>query len=185
MPRSRTSSRSCGVSGFSDRGAGEADIKVQFRIKEFNFLAELNNTLTARQLVQKLPIESTVSRWGDELYFEVGCEFPAENPTHDVNIGDIAFWAEGKCLCVFFGRTPASVVDKPVPEKPVVIVGKTLAAAEELRQVRQGERIMVSLIEETTPPAPAKEFFVERKLSQAEIDVLVRKLLAEKEQAGK
>ena len=57
--------------------------------------------------------------------------------------GDIAYWPQGKCLCVFFGPTPASSDEKPVPASPVVIVGKTDASADSLRAIDGGEEIKV------------------------------------------
>lgn len=126
-----------------------------------------------------------VSRWGDELYFPLDAAGLAalEPATDSVNIGDIGFSQSGSCLCVFFGPTPASKIGLPVPESPVVVIGKTLASPDELRQIQAGERISVCL--EPAPAAAAvaapKAAPPERKLSQSEIDELVKQLLAEKQ----
>jgi hypothetical protein len=144
-------------------------------------LAELNNTITAQNIFQKLPLESTVSRWGDEIFFNIGVESLTEDGTLNVNVGDVAFLPEGNCLCVFFGRTPASVFDKPVSEKPVVIIGKTLASPDELRDIKPGTRISVARAEESEYAAKTPSNYSDsRKLSQTEIDILVKRLLEEK-----
>jgi hypothetical protein len=148
----------------------------------------LNNTITAQNLIKRLPLEATVFRWGDEIFFETGVETSVEDVTLDVDVGDLAFWPEGRCLCLFFGRTPASVMDKPVAEKPVVIIGKALVDPLELRQIQAGDKINVALAQGEAGGASvgqpvrksATEYPAERKLSQAEIDELVKKLLAER-----
>ena len=67
----------------------------------------------------------------------------SKRPTMDVSVGDIAYWPEGKCLCIFFGRTPASTDDKPVPASEVVIDGKTRVDVELLRRGKPDTRILV------------------------------------------
>jgi hypothetical protein len=127
-------------------------------------------------ILKGLPLEASVKRWGDEIYFETNIQASDFNSTMDVNCGDICYWHEGKCLCVFFGRTPSSTTDKPVPASAVVIIGKTSCPAEELRKIQEGHSIKVAVQEEKPKPVEASE----RKLSQSEIDALVQKLLAEK-----
>jgi hypothetical protein len=120
-------------------------MKVLFKTESFKFSAEFNDTITAKEIIQKLPVESIVSRWGDEIYFDIGFKASAEGATMDVDIGDIAYWSQGKSLCIFFGQTLASTSSKPVPASPVVIVGKTTVSPENLRQIQLGEKISVYL----------------------------------------
>lgn len=120
-------------------------MRISLKTAEKTFFAQLNDSQTAKEIVDNLPVESTVSRWGDEIYFELGFKASAAGATMDVDIGDVAYWSQGKCLCVFFGPTPASENDKPTPASPVVIVGKTAASADELRQIKMGEKITVSV----------------------------------------
>jgi hypothetical protein len=107
----------------------------------------------------------------------------SENATLDVDIGDVAFWPEGKSLCVFFGRTPASVVNKPISERPVVIIGKTLASPDELREIKAGEKITVCLVTKPAYEGNKEDTHGDRKLTQSEIDVLVKRLLEERNKA--
>lgn len=120
-------------------------MQVNFKTDEVSFLVELNNSHTAREIVEKLPIESTVSTWGDEIYFDIGFKAAAEGATMEVSIGDVAYWPQGKCLCVFFGPTPASNSQEPVPASPVVVVGKTNSPPQELKTIQLGQKITVEV----------------------------------------
>lgn len=104
---------------------------------------ELLDTPAAKKIKESLPIESRVKTWGDEIYFDTGIIAPAQGATMDVSIGDIAYWPDGKCLCIFFGRTPASSDDKPVPASEVVIVAKTSLDPALLCKVKSGSKIRV------------------------------------------
>ena len=98
---------------------------------------------TADKIQEYLPIVSTVSTWGNEIYFDTGIKLPVQDATLDVNVGDVAYWPEGKCLCIFFGATPASTNAKPVPASEVVIVARSNVTPEALRLVAPGARIIV------------------------------------------
>ncbi|MEI8349335.1 MAG: cyclophilin-like fold protein [Candidatus Omnitrophota bacterium] len=120
-------------------------MRVVFETKSCTFDAQLNDTLTAKELAQRLPITGVVSRWGDEIYFEIGFKASAAGATMEVEVGDIAYWSQGKCLCVFFGATPASITEKPLPASPVVIIGRTNISPVELKKIQLGEQIEVRL----------------------------------------
>jgi len=98
---------------------------------------------TAKKISESLPIKSKAQTWGDEIYFNTGVEASGEGATLDVDVGDIAYWPAGKCLCIFFGKTPASSNDKPVPASVVVLVGKTTADPDLLRKVKSGSKVLV------------------------------------------
>ena len=97
-----------------------------------------------RIIDQALPIISKVKVWGDEIYFNINIHAPVQLATADVEVGDIAYWPEGQCLCIFFGRTPMSIDDKPVPASEVVILGTIdNLNPEALRAVGPGSSIRV------------------------------------------
>jgi hypothetical protein len=106
---------------------------------EFEFL----DNPTAKKIKECLPIDSIVETWGDEIYFDTGIQAPVEGATLEVGIGDIAYWPSGKCLCIFFGKTPLSTDDKPVPASEVVIIGRASVKPELLRKVKSGSKIRV------------------------------------------
>lgn len=98
---------------------------------------------TAKRILESLPIQSKVNTWGDEIYFDTGITAPDEGRTMDVNVGDVAYWPSGKCLCIFFGPTPASSQGKPVPASEVVIVARASLEPATLRKVKAGSTIRV------------------------------------------
>lgn len=118
-------------------------VKVAFQTENLTFYAEFNDSQTAKDIVEELPVESVVSTWGDEIYFELGFKASSEGASMEVEIGDVAYWTQGKCLCVFFGPTVASINGNPVPASPVVIVGKTDASPQDLKTIELGEKIKV------------------------------------------
>jgi len=117
--------------------------KVIFKTDRAEIEAEFLNNPAAKKILESLPVESRVKRWRDEIYFDTGIDAPSEGATMEVKVGDIAYWPEGKCLCIFFGPTPASTGEEPVPASEVVIVGRTSAEPELLRRIKSGTRIVV------------------------------------------
>lgn len=118
-------------------------MNVVFIVNGLSFIGEFNNSPAAKKIAECLPVESIVSTWGDEIYFDTGISAPRDGETMDLNIGDIAYWPGGKCLCVFFGPTPASKGNKPVPASNVVVIGRISSSLEELRSVKDDQKIVV------------------------------------------
>ena len=116
-----------------------------FETESTTFVVDFNNSQTAKEIIRKLPLESTVSIWGQEIYFDIGFKTSASGATMEIDVGDVTYWPQGKCLCVFFGPTPASTTLKPVPASPVVIVGRTSGSCNDLKDIKLGEKISVYL----------------------------------------
>ncbi|WP_458747546.1 cyclophilin-like fold protein [Candidatus Nitrosocosmicus sp. T] len=79
-------------------------------------------------MLDRLPVKVKINRWGDELYTdltEIDVE-AEENAKRDVNELDVAYWPEGKALCLFCGPTPISKDGKILAYSPVNIVGKII-----------------------------------------------------------
>lgn len=102
------------------------------------------NPDTADALWENLPAESEASLWGDEIYFELPFHHPAEDARAYVEVGDVAWWPSGSCLCLFFGPTPASDGEGPVAASPVNVIGRISSDIDLLRSVDHGERIVVA-----------------------------------------
>ena len=105
----------------------------------------------ARDLLARLPCSSTVDRWGDEVYFTVPLQVPNSHPTQLVRVGDIAYWPEGPCVCIFFGPTPVSQGREPRPASSVTVIGHTDASPDLLRLMERGAAIVM----ERTGAAPS------------------------------
>jgi hypothetical protein len=119
------------------------NIKIESKSLNIELETEFFDNPTARKILESLPIRSKVKTWGDEIYFDTGITAPAQGATVDVEVGDIAYWPAGKCLCIFFGPTPASSQSKPVPASEVVIVGKVSVEPSTLRRAKPGFNITV------------------------------------------
>ena len=159
--------------------------RISFQTKSCCFLAEFNNSLTARDIITHLPLDAVISTWGDEIYFEAGIIASCDDGalSSEVEAGDVAYWPQGRCICVFFGPTPMSKTERPQPASPVIIIGKTESGPSELRKIKPGDPVSVAQIQENVSTAHQSAPVPDRKLTQKEIDVLVRQLLTEK--AGK
>jgi hypothetical protein len=77
------------------------------------------NPKTAGAVWNALPIQSRINTWGDEIYFGTTVKMDEENAQEKVEVGDVAYWPEGRCICVFFGKTPASTNESPKAYSPI------------------------------------------------------------------
>jgi hypothetical protein len=107
--------------------------------------AELNDSPTARQVWEALPIEGTANTWGDEIYFAIPVVAAEEPDAHaDVAVGELGYWPVGHAFCIFFGPTLASTSQAPRAYSPVNILGRVLGDATRLRAVRAGTRVRLA-----------------------------------------
>ncbi|AUX10220.1 hypothetical protein AArcSl_2601 [Halalkaliarchaeum desulfuricum] len=79
---------------------------------------------TRAAIADALPVSGDAARWGDELYFEVPVDVPAENARAEVPVGAVAYWPQGNALCLFWGKTPASHGSEPRAASPVNVVAQ-------------------------------------------------------------
>ena len=94
-------------------------------IGHLRIAAQLNDSRTAQKVWDSLPLSANVTRWGKEIYFPVPVQHEVEtNCVQDtVEKGDLAFWPEGSCFCIFFGPTPISEDGEIRPANPVNVIG--------------------------------------------------------------
>lgn len=116
---------------------------IVFKTSNITIEGELNNSDTAHKIYEKLPIEAHAQTWGNEIYFEIPVKCRPENETMDLEVGDIAYWPEGACLCIFFGKTPVSTNDKPKPASEVNIIGRVTSDLLVLKKIKSGDKIRV------------------------------------------
>ena len=96
--------------------------------------ATLNQSETAKKLLDILPVEASANRWGKEVYWSIPLDADEEDAQANVPPGTVAYWPPGKALCVFFGQTPYS---------PVNVVGELDGDAEEFGKVKDGDPIKI------------------------------------------
>ena len=82
------------------------------------------NPETRGAIEDALPVSGDAARWGDELYFEIPVDVPAEDARAEVPVGAVAYWPQGNALCLFWGPTPASAGPEPRAASPVNVVAE-------------------------------------------------------------
>ena len=111
-------------------------MKIRIVIGERSVEAELNDSPTALKIAEALPIETSFSTWGDEIYFAIPVDAPLEDTAREeVDMGDLGYWPTGKAFCIFFGETPVSPPGKIVPASAVNIIGRVLEDAGQFKEV--------------------------------------------------
>ncbi|MFA5059604.1 MAG: cyclophilin-like fold protein [Candidatus Omnitrophota bacterium] len=107
--------------------------------------AKLNGSATAGKIWDALPFKSFTSLWGDEIYFQIPVKTKLEDgfSKGTVEIGDIAFWPEESCFCIFFGMTPVSKPGQIKPASKVNVIGKIEGDWTKLKDVKQDETVIV------------------------------------------
>jgi hypothetical protein len=104
--------------------------------------AVLNDSPTATQIWDALPIEGRGNTWGDEIYFSIPVDAKPEKDARDiVAVGELGYWPPGGAFCIFFGRTPASTDDRPRAASAVNILGRIQGDATVFKAVSSGTRV--------------------------------------------
>ena len=118
--------------------------KIKITSGPVELVARLLDTPTATAIYDKLPIESRAQTWGEEVYFEVPVQASREDDAKDViEAGEIAFWVEGNCVAIGFGRTPISLGDEIRLAAKTNIWALTEDDVKQLSVVRPGQKISI------------------------------------------
>ncbi|MFF2044474.1 cyclophilin-like fold protein [Kitasatospora sp. NPDC058170] len=109
--------------------------------------ATLDPTPTADALWAALPISSSASTWGEEVYFETPVSVPREDGAQQVvEPGTVAFWTDGDSLALPYGPTPVSRDGECRLASPCNVLGALDGDAGVLRTVRPGDPIRVERV---------------------------------------
>ncbi|MBF0515928.1 MAG: hypothetical protein HQK97_02255 [Nitrospirae bacterium] len=107
--------------------------------------AVLNESVTAVKFKSLLPMELTMSRWGQEYYGDCGIDAQLTADAKDVmEIGEIAIWPVGSALCFFFGPTPASVQDEPRAASSANPIGKIIDDISPLKKLGSSIKVKIT-----------------------------------------
>ena len=119
-------------------------MKIKIFTGDIETIAELGNTPTAKAIYERLPLDGAANIWGDEIYFVIPIRIDMEkDATEVVEEGDVAYWPEGMCFCIFFGKTPASKEDEIRAASKVNIFGKIIGDSKVFKSVHNGDLIIV------------------------------------------
>jgi len=122
-------------------------MKIRITAEAITATAELASTPTAAAIWEALPIEGHAHTWGDEIYFAIPVQIPAEpEAREDVDVGELGYWPAGHAFCIFFGPTPASSDDQPRAASPVNVFGRMLEDATAFRGVPDGATVRVERV---------------------------------------
>ena len=121
--------------------------RIRFDFGTLTLDAELLDTPTARAVAAALPISSSVLTWGEEVYFEVPVKVGTEKGARAVvTPGEIAYWPDGHCIALGFGRTPISQGDETRLASPCNIFATALGDVKALAKVRAGAKVEVTKV---------------------------------------
>jgi len=126
--------------------------RIRFDFGTLVLDADLLDTPTAALVAAALPnagaaLTSLASTWGEEVYFEVPFVAAREPDARAVvKPGEIAYWPEGRCIAIGFGRTPISQDQETRLASPCNIFAKALSDVKALARVKAGARVKVTIV---------------------------------------
>jgi uncharacterized protein len=95
-----------------------------------NIVLELDDSpspQTVRNFLKHLPFSVKAHMWGEEIYTdESPISIGEENAKSTVSLNDVAYWPQGKAICLFYGQTPIGKSGEITPYSPVNVIGKIL-----------------------------------------------------------
>jgi len=122
-------------------------MRIKIKTGDIELEAELYDNKTSDKIYEILPIKGKVQTWGDEIYFEIPLHVDLEDSAKEVvDKGELGFWPEGDCFCIFFGKTPASKGEEIRAASKVNVFGKVIEDAAVLRQTKDGDEILIEKI---------------------------------------
>jgi len=96
------------------------------------------NPKIAEEICRILPIDVEVTRWKDEVYFDIPLRYSDVNASPDAVKGDVSYWSPGSAFCIFFGDTQ--------PVSSVNHVGRVKEGLEIFPKVMSGDSISLKII---------------------------------------
>jgi len=110
-------------------------------------LDDANSPKSVLEFIEKLPFAVDLNVWGDEIYTsESPISQPEENAKTPVELNDVAYWPQGKAICLFFGPTPIGNPGEITPASPVNILGKIISLDKAILNDADGTSATFALI---------------------------------------
>ncbi len=122
-------------------------VRIRFDFGTLALAADLLDTPTARAIAKALPITAAVMTWGEEVYFEIPVKVAREKDARAVvTPGEVAYWPDGHCIALGFGRTPISQGDECRLASPCNIFARIAGDVKTLAKVRGGTKVTVTAV---------------------------------------
>ena len=121
--------------------------KILVSIPELeNITIELDDAFspkTCKDILDSLPFSVNAHLWGEEIYTDESPISQAEeNAKALVDLNDVAYWPNGKAICLFFGSTPIGKKGEIKPYSPVNVVGKIIDSDKSvIKNFKEGTKI--------------------------------------------
>ncbi|MBN1765816.1 MAG: hypothetical protein JW860_11200 [Sedimentisphaerales bacterium] len=120
------------------------DIKIT--AGDIQIQAHLNDSPTARAIIEALPITASANRWGQEIYFTIPVKMDLESDAREVVEPDaLGYWPTGSAFCMFWGPTPASQENEIRAASAVNIIGKMTGILAELDSIKSGTEVRIDI----------------------------------------
>ena len=104
--------------------------KVSVRISDTTIclmIDDKHSPKTVEKFLRQLPFTVKINLWGEEIYTD---ESPIlqeqENAKELLEVNDVAYWPQGKAICLFYGPTPIGNKGEIKSYSPVNVIGKIL-----------------------------------------------------------
>ncbi len=104
---------------------------------------DLNDSSTANAIWLAAPFEGYTNAWGEEIYFEIPVDDKLEHGRRVLEAGEVAYWPEGRALCIFFGPTPISKGKDPEAISDVTPVGRLVGDPHRFEAVGDRQKVLV------------------------------------------
>jgi hypothetical protein len=122
-------------------------MKLRISAAGATFDVLLNETPTAKAILDAAPFESRAQTWGEEVYFTTPVNAKLEADAKQVvEPGTVCFWTEGDALALPYGRTPISTDERPKLASRCNVLGKIEGDARALSRIKAGEKVTVTKI---------------------------------------
>lgn len=123
-------------------------MRIRFTFGTLTLDADMLDTATARAIAAALPLSASVMTWGEEVYFEIPVRCAREKEARAVvTAGEIAYWPDGNCIAIGFGRTPISKGDEIRLASPCNIFAAARGDVKTLASIRSGAKVTVRAVD--------------------------------------
>ena len=158
-------------------------MNVSFQTPSYCFEANFNASVTAKTVMDALPIDSTISMTRHSISFKIDINSLSGEVFNLVNEGDVVYSLKEKSIYIYFSPL------KMEPDNSVVKIGSTVIDPVAIGKMKSADpmRIMSISPEDENKKASEQKTDIpaNRKLTQSEIDNLVQQLLGQKNKDSK